>query len=230
MYGIRLCRKNWQEKKIRSEKLSEFIRECEQIQKDEIPQYQNRERVLQEKQEKFVEAQSRYKKSNTERIEAEEILESCRAGILAERLIEGRKCPVCGSLHHPEPARLPDKSVSEGEVKSLRLAEEKMQGQKELALKDAEAEKAALEQPGETAADEYTGLHKNVRQKRKSGTGRRNVRSVFCVAEYLCGSREQKSEQCAENKNLWRKNVSFWCRQSRNWSSAVACGWMKSVR
>ncbi len=132
--------------KNQSEKLSEFIRECERIQKDEIPQYQNRERVLQEKQEKFAEAQSRYKKSNTERIEAEEILESCRAGILAERLIEGRKCPVCGSLHHPDPASLPDKSVSEGEVKSLRLAEEKMQGQKESALKDAEAEKAALEQ------------------------------------------------------------------------------------
>ena len=77
--------------KNQSEKLSEFIRECERIQKDEIPQYQNRERVLQEKQEKFAEAQSRYKKSNTERIEAEEILESCRAGILAERLIDGRK-------------------------------------------------------------------------------------------------------------------------------------------
>ena len=92
---------------------------------EDTAQDTDQEEVLQEKQEKFAEAQSRYKKSNTERIEAEEILESCRAGILAERLIEGRKCPVCGSLHHPDPARLPDKSVSEDEVKSLRLAEEK---------------------------------------------------------------------------------------------------------
>ncbi|MGO5548107.1 AAA family ATPase [Lachnospiraceae bacterium LCP19S3_B12] len=44
-----------------------------------------------------------------------------QAGILAEKRLEpGRPCPVCGSVTHPKPARLPDGAVTEEDVKAAR--------------------------------------------------------------------------------------------------------------
>ncbi|MDD3278355.1 MAG: SMC family ATPase [Lachnospiraceae bacterium] len=49
-----------------------------------------------------------------------------QAGILAvEVLKKGEPCPVCGSIHHPGPARLSEHAVSEIEVKKAREQSEK---------------------------------------------------------------------------------------------------------
>lgn len=55
--------------------------------------------------------------------QAEGLLENCRAGILAKELKEGEPCPVCGSVHHPVSAALPEESVTEEQVKKLKKAE-----------------------------------------------------------------------------------------------------------
>ena len=50
-----------------------------------------------------------------------------QAGMLAERLREGERCPVCGSIHHPMPARpsadAPRRETLEAEKKKLSAAE-----------------------------------------------------------------------------------------------------------
>ncbi len=43
-----------------------------------------------------------------------------QAGILAENLIEGRPCPVCGSVNHPHPAGKSEKAPSEAQLKKAR--------------------------------------------------------------------------------------------------------------
>ena len=54
-------------------------------------------------------------------------------------LKEGTKCPVCGSVHHPEPAKLPEKAMTEEEFKKLQNKENKFHEEK--SQKNIEAEK-----------------------------------------------------------------------------------------
>ncbi|MBQ8312930.1 MAG: SMC family ATPase [Clostridia bacterium] len=48
-----------------------------------------------------------------------------QSGILAQQLVDGEPCPVCGSTAHPAPADLPTNAPSEQDVERARLAYEK---------------------------------------------------------------------------------------------------------
>ena len=111
----------------------------------EIPEYQNAVEELAEKQEALKKAQKKYDAANEKRMHGERIFENCQAGILAEDLEEGKECPVCGSVHHPKLAELPDETVSEAEIKKLRSNEEKAREAKEAALLEAETAKKDVE-------------------------------------------------------------------------------------
>jgi len=109
-----------------------------------IPERENKKKGLENKQKVFREAFDAYEKANQNRIEAERILDHCRAGILAAGLEEGRKCPVCGSLHHPELAVIPDEAVTEEAFKKLKDKEDRLQIKKSDANTAAESAKTAL--------------------------------------------------------------------------------------
>ncbi|WP_405376333.1 AAA family ATPase [Pseudobutyrivibrio sp.] len=111
-----------------------------------IKERNKRIKVLKTKQNAFKEAFSDYEKANNERIKMEKLIESYRAGILAQDLCDGEKCPVCGSTHHPEPAKAPDVSVSEEDLEMLKSAESEAQEKKSNANTAAEKAKTALEE------------------------------------------------------------------------------------
>ncbi|MBP5159029.1 MAG: SMC family ATPase, partial [Lachnospiraceae bacterium] len=58
----------------------------------------------QQEAEKKIEA---YGRMSQERLDKERIFDGCRAGLLAEKLVKGKPCPVCGSKEHPMCAALP---------------------------------------------------------------------------------------------------------------------------
>ena len=77
-----------------------------------------------------------------------------QAGIMAARLEENTPCPVCGSLHHPQPAVMAESAPTEEEVKKARKAYEK-------AAKDTEkASAAAAREKGKVTTQEESLLKK----------------------------------------------------------------------
>ena len=102
--------------------------------------------LLSSKQKTFKDLADEYGEVVKERIKAEESIEMGRAGILAMNLKEGDKCPVCGSVHHPKPAELPDSSVTEEEFKSIKDREEELRQRKSDACTDAQVAGNDLDQ------------------------------------------------------------------------------------
>ncbi len=118
----------------------------ERITDERIPAYESRERLLKSKQALYEKARVEYEEALKKKTDAERIIEGNRAGILAAGLKEGEKCPVCGSVHHPEPACLPDQAMSEEEFKKLQKNEENKRNKKSEALTAAESEKSAFDE------------------------------------------------------------------------------------
>lgn len=69
-----------------------------------------------------------------------------QAGLLAQSLTEGEPCPVCGSMHHPAPARLSEGAPTEAELGKSRKAWEKAQQNVQKASVTAGERRAAKEE------------------------------------------------------------------------------------
>ena len=144
---------------------------------------------LSEKQQIFIDVRDKYDRAESNRKQAERVLENCRAGLLALKLKEGEKCPVCGSTHHPEPAGLYDKSVTEEKVKKLQKTEADWLNKKTEAYADVEKAKTALEQAEIRLKDDVRGCIKDciqaLQKHLQENTGNSQAESldmtdVFC--------------------------------------------------
>lgn len=112
---------------------------------EKIPERENRKKALGEKQEKYNEAFEAYKDANDRCMQAEKTLDDCRAGILAQGLKEGDKCPVCGATHHPNPASVPEESITEEQFQEYKKEEARCQNIKTKAATEAAQAKTSLE-------------------------------------------------------------------------------------
>lgn len=110
------------------------------------PKLENDNAELKLAQDKYIIEQEKYHKLNSEYLSCEKIFEESRAGILASALVAGTACPVCGSKDHPSPAKLPDISVSEEELKSLKKERDAAEKAKSDANDSAVAKKAAYDE------------------------------------------------------------------------------------
>lgn len=117
--------------------------------KQDISDYNIAKGDLEKKQREFEKAQGEYNKLDEEYKRQEQILENCRAGILAQTLAAGQPCPVCGSTQHPRPAQLPAEAVTEADLKQSKAALELARQAKDNLLTAAENAKGVLQTQGE---------------------------------------------------------------------------------
>lgn len=134
------------EAKNESEKLKELLADIDAIIDSQIPEREKRKKALSKKQKAFLDTRNKYEEAKGRREVAEHILEDSRAGILARKLVEGEKCPVCGSVHHPEPAKTKETSISEDDFKKLQQEESELQEKKNNANTETETAKTSLEE------------------------------------------------------------------------------------
>lgn len=76
------------------------------IYKEAQQAHQNLKARLQRTQEDYQRAASQADRLCLEYQQMERRFLDAQAGLLAAKLVEGEKCPVCGSVHHPQPAAL----------------------------------------------------------------------------------------------------------------------------
>src|SRR5699024_5614549 len=98
-------------------------------------------------------AQQRYQQARTREEQAELVYShknraflDAQAGLLAQSLEDGQPCPVCGALHHPQPAALAAEVPTEAELSAAKEAlEEARQISRKCSIKAGQ---------GKTALDE----------------------------------------------------------------------------
>ncbi len=82
-------------------------------------QYKELNSAYADKEKEFSDAEDIYK-------DGEIRFYRSQAGIIASKIKDGQPCPICGSYHHPELAKMPENAVSEEELREFkRIAEEK---------------------------------------------------------------------------------------------------------
>ena len=124
--------------------LKELADRLGNLQSQQVPRYGRAKKRLAELQEGLESAQSAHAAAMRARLDGEMQLERNRAGILAKKLVAGQPCPVCGATMHPSPAELPEKAVTEADVKKLQQQEKKAEAARSSAAAEAAAARAEL--------------------------------------------------------------------------------------
>lgn len=87
----------------------------------------NNEENLKENNAAQVQKNNMFKAASDRYVELFNQFLSSQAGIMAERLEEGTPCPVCGSIHHPQLAKLPSEAPTEQQLNVQKSSMDKAQ-------------------------------------------------------------------------------------------------------
>lgn len=124
-----------QEKKTKLDGLAALLERC----KDAEIQLEEAQDAYRKAQRTAEETEAAYQWKNRAFLDEQ-------AGLLAQSLEEGQPCPVCGSLHHPAPARISSQAPTEAELEQAKEASGAAFQEANIKSTQAGEKKAALEE------------------------------------------------------------------------------------
>lgn len=112
---------------------------------ERVKGWEKSEKGLYEKQKEYARAVTERDGQRAEYQRAERLFLDAQAGMLAAKLAEGEKCPVCGSVHHPALAVLPHEAPSKEALERLKRELTRAEGRAERCSAEASHLREALE-------------------------------------------------------------------------------------
>ncbi len=119
------------EQKTKTAVLQDLSSRFNTVVETDIPACEKKETECTQKQKAYKKAYEVYTGKEERYHLLERIYDDSIAGILAGHLEDGQPCPVCGSVHHPSPAQLPEVSCTEEELETARTEAEEARTAKE---------------------------------------------------------------------------------------------------
>ncbi len=152
-------RADWDTSHRREKQLGRLLRQFDE--------YEQCAAVLREQQQRFLAAETRYQQAEQRCRGLELAWNRGQAGILAQSLLDGAPCPVCGAREHPAPAQLSADAPTEQQLNESRRAMEQCRAQYHAQSAQCSAQRAKAEsaqQAVQLACEELTGSAEHTRQ------------------------------------------------------------------
>ncbi len=195
----------WRHRKEDAQRLLEEFRKKEDRLKSWNEEYKKNQQLYQKASGKWEELQQEYHSMEKEFLDAQ-------AGLLAENLKEGEKCPVCGSVHHPVlavlPHKVPKKEILDGKKKELSQAERKVQklsGDIRHLREQMEEEWKAIQ--GKDVGEEWKAIQGKETGEQWGGTGSLEKPENLCSEDHGPGSEEKRWKELAMLGSILEKRL-----------------------
>lgn len=155
-------------------------------------------RTYRSNRDSYLKGESAYREANSAYEAAEQSFLRQQAGLLAADLQDGLPCPVCGSVHHPSPARLKGSPVTEKALQDLKQKRDKLRSTLEasaLNLKSLETQ----------IISDRESLKKAIHDTIGGVSGTENVRALEKTALEAEEKAEQSLKQAKEELKVQEK-------------------------
>ncbi len=178
------------------EKLNEESDALDEL-SENLDNYSREKTDLISAQERYLKKDNEFNKLNIVYETMEQRFRDGQAGLLAQKLKEGEKCPVCGATTHPHLAPLSDEVPTETELKTAKKAAEKARKEREASASETGGLKKALE-------EKERMLKKSAEKQLETGDLEEACRKIAEVIKACV----HKKEKVKEDLEIARLNVS----------------------